>query len=255
MYSEVQLAKAVPTFKKIRHYDLRSPADANTVSTALSDLMVRVAVFSGLKSEISIADKKDIAEMITTVFSGLSFEELDYAFKMHRYGQLGEKVQHYELFNAEYVSEILVRYQKWLRSTRITLGLPMGVQKKQEGPTEEEKQNLINNGILKCYETYLISGMIESGYTWVYHHFYDLGHLPNHSKKYRDKIKRKAQKQHYKKLKSNTDPLRSISGQIKQMRYGQNPIRVLCAAIILKTFFSKITAQNIDIRELMNTKK
>ena len=52
----------------------------------------------------------DCFEMILMRYKELSVDELHYAFKLHRFGEL-DKVEHYQLLNADFVQKVLSNYK------------------------------------------------------------------------------------------------------------------------------------------------
>ena len=56
---------------------------------------------------------QDITNLIFGVYSDLTIEEIYKAFELERFGLYEEKTKHFQLFNSEYVSEILKKYKKW----------------------------------------------------------------------------------------------------------------------------------------------
>ena len=214
----------------------------------LGMIFVKVANLAGLKDPISDINKQDIRDMVISRYQNLSLEEIDYAFKMERYGALGEKTQHFQLFNADYVSTVLNKYKAWLKEMRVANNLKLSAAKKDEsGPSETEKQFLIVNGIIDCFENFQATKEIEVGRLWIYDHFYEKGHLPHHGKRFREKIRRKAVKSIYKL--SNVDKAdRELQRVIKKIQQGENDVRSKSKEIVLRTFFSKVDALNLDIK-------
>jgi len=183
--SKFELAKSAYDFNKIRTI----PKDDLSYSFAF--LFVRIANLLGLKEPISDINKQDIKEMILSRFGGLSLEEVDYAFKLERYGEYDERTHHYQLFNAEYVSTILNKYKKWLKSIRTEKNITNMVEP-VTNYTEEEKERLIDSGVKNCFEQYKKTGDIITGYLWVYDYFFEGGYLPEHNPEFRKATKEKA---------------------------------------------------------------
>ncbi len=164
------------SFPKIR------TVNGHELSKALSHWITETSLLLGIKDAISDINKKDVIEMIVTEFKSLSVDELYYAFKLERYGSLepltkGESpiTKHFQLFNAEYVSQVLRKYKNWKRKKLIE----HNVQVKSEvvTATEKEKQYWINKGVSSCLDFFEINGFIEDGKTYVYEILYDDGHL------------------------------------------------------------------------------
>jgi len=76
----------------------------------LGIIFAKVSILSGFKGEIPDMNKKDITELLMTRFRGISLNELDFAFKIDRYGYHGNPTPHFQIFNAEYVARVLNNY-------------------------------------------------------------------------------------------------------------------------------------------------
>ena len=103
--SKTEIVKS--TFLRIDEYQIESFKQNAIIA------MQTISTLAGIKGEISLADKTDILKLILKRFKALSFEEVYIAFEMERYNEYDEKTEHFNLFNADYVSKILNKYQKW----------------------------------------------------------------------------------------------------------------------------------------------
>lgn len=109
--------------KEIREY--REPRlqlrnlDPKVRSAGLGIIFMKIANFSGLKGEIPDINKEDITELLMTRFPTLSLNEIQYAFKIDRYGYHGDPTQHFQLFNAEYVVRVLNKYLEYSHKVKI----------------------------------------------------------------------------------------------------------------------------------------
>ena len=83
--------------------------------------IVLLNTLSGIKEPMDDVTKQDIKEMILMRFKALSFDEISYAFKKERYGDLGDRTEHYQLFDAKYVSEVLDKFVKWKRTKIVSI--------------------------------------------------------------------------------------------------------------------------------------
>ena len=99
----------------------------------LPKVLMKFSVFTGFKGVIDQANKQDITKMILSQYKSLAVVEIDKAFQMERYGSFATKTDHYQLFNAIYISDILNKYLKWKKERRNVLNLK---------PLEEPKKEL-----------------------------------------------------------------------------------------------------------------
>jgi hypothetical protein len=239
---EIAFARKTISFDKIRNIPRQE------VGEGLGMIFTKVSNLSGLKDPISDINKQDIKEMILSRFAGLSLEEIDFAFKLERYGAYGDKTPHYQLFNSEFVSTILNKYKKWLNETRVNNNLPIAEAEKPKEITEEEKQLIVYAGVIGCFRKYEETKHIESGKGWVYDFFFEKGRLPKHTNEFKTIVKAKAKTELENEIKSG-----GINLQVKEALKSIQPstIAVKCKEIILREYFDKLIKENIDIKDEM----
>jgi len=112
--SEVSFVK--DTLNQLRIAEIKDSVQIlNQMASWISD----TAFIAKIKDAVPLHQKKDIKEMILLRFKNLSFNELHYAFKMERFGILGDKTEHYQSFDAEYVGKVLDKYVAWKREVKV----------------------------------------------------------------------------------------------------------------------------------------
>jgi len=217
----------------------------------LSMIFTKVCNLIGLKDPISNNNKIDIVEMIISRFKGLSLEEIDYAFRIDRYGDHGEPTPHYQLFNAEYVSTVLGKYKNWLRKIRENNNLPISKPTEEIAITEDKKAMRNLNGIIECFEKYSTTSCIPAGNIYVYGLLHERELFPKHTKRFRELIKRKANRKRYKSRENSNTDRKSLKSILLQIQNKQNNQTVLCKEIILETYFRKLIAQGKTISDVL----
>lgn len=246
--SEIAFAQKALEFVKIKDLVVTNP---KLVQEGLVFIFVRVANLIGIKEAIPDINKEDIALQIFSRFSGLSLEEINFAFKCDRFGTFGEPTQHFQLFNSEYVGKVLNRYKNWLQTTRYELKLPTTLQAPKPELNEDEKMLIIVSGVIDCFEEFQINRIIQPGKIYVYDFLFSRGVLPVHTKEFKAEIKRKAAKMTFKTVAANREERKKLSNILKAIQTGQNSQTVKCKEIILRTFFYSLIAQNKHIREIL----
>jgi len=249
--NEIGFAKTTPELSKIKEMDLSNQDEKKYLQQGLSMIFTKSCNLIGLKDPISNINKLDIVEMILSRFKGLSLEEIDYAFRIDRYGNHGEPTPHYQLFNSEYVATVLGKYKNWLRKTRENNNLPISKPTEEKALTEDEKAMLIVNGIIECFEEYSTTGCIPVGKAYVYDILYKRGLFPVHTKRFREHIKRKAIRKRYKSRENPNTDRKSLKSILLQIQSKQSNQTVLCKEIILGTFFKKLIAQGKTISDVL----
>lgn len=158
----------MPTYDKIRFLVKED------VGPALGFIFQNITLLFGIKEPIADINKKDISKMIKAHYSNLSLEEIVYAFELERYGKLEPKTEHFQMVNAEYVAKILNKYKDWLQKVRRENNIALS-QQKIELPsiTEKEKQNILIQGCIRCYNEYKESGLVKEGNSHIYDFMFD----------------------------------------------------------------------------------
>lgn len=153
-------------------------------------IMAEATIHIGIKEPLTQIQKDDISKMILMRFKGLSLDEIAYAFRLERYNAYDQKTNHFQLFNAEYVSAVLDKYVVWKRQMKKT----HQIEKKPEEVqvSEEEKQRLINSGVLACLKYYEENEMMDDR-LYVYDVLFERGYLPVHDTEFRNEMTKAAQ--------------------------------------------------------------
>lgn len=216
--------------------------DKTTVSQGLSMLFTRIANLSGIKDPISQFNKTDIAEMILMRFKGLSLEEIDYAFKLERYGVYSSKTKHYQLFDADYVSTVLEKYKQWLKQTRVENNIPIAItttQNQQKELTPKEKETVLKLGLERVYHEYKTFKTIPVGVNYLYNYLFDKKEI-NPTADYRKKTRQQAisnlNPTHKNEILKALDALNGKSNRKPKEEAIQNE----CKRIALKDYFDNL---------------
>ena len=126
-------------------------ADKTEVLTALSRCMAENILHLNIK-DINPALITDINEMILMRFKELSLDEVYYAFKLYRYGVIGEDLQSYGQFNSMFVQKLLTAYKNYkvqeIRKNNIKN------EKEEQTLSEEEKELRVLLGLKRAYDEY-----------------------------------------------------------------------------------------------------
>lgn len=153
--NELSFAKETIHFEKIK------TMESQDVSVGLSIIFTKASNLLGIKDPISDINKQDIKEMILSHFSNMSLEEIDYAFKLERYGVYGEKTEHFQLLNSDYVSNVINKYKIWLKKIRTENNL--SISKKEPNLIKDmEETNKIH--LFKFFKGYFLTGFINDCY-------------------------------------------------------------------------------------------
>ena len=114
-----------------------------------------------IKNPIDNFIKQDIIEMLGGYWSNLSFEELVKAFEMERFGVFENKTEHFQLFDCNYIAQILKKYQKWSREKKIELNISNEIAVQENKISEEDQFEIMSRAINEKYNYFLQNGSIE----------------------------------------------------------------------------------------------
>lgn len=114
------ISSNVEFLKKAQYYDtIFKRRNEEGFFQLLGITLSKIAALGGINTGMDSLIKSDIANMLFTSFNELSIDEIYFAFQKERYGEYEERTKHFNLFNTEYVSEVLKKYIVWKRSKRI----------------------------------------------------------------------------------------------------------------------------------------
>lgn len=133
-------------------------------SSSLGIILLKICALAGIKTVIDDFTKRDIINMIFTRFKHLSTADIWKAFELERYGVYESKTEHFQLFDTNYISEVLKKYIEWVRKEKTMLNYipPTNQNIKLSEMTDSSKKEIMTKAILKSFEHFLISGTLPS---------------------------------------------------------------------------------------------
>ena len=137
--------------------------------------MTTIANLSGFKGEIITINKIDIKNAILRGYSGLSFEDITIAFQNERYCIYEAKTKLFNSFNAEYVSEILAKYVKWKRKTKIDLNITFS--NPVTALPEKSPTAIMQEGVKRLFEEYKKTNTIDEFQAHIYDYLLQNGEI------------------------------------------------------------------------------
>lgn len=177
--SEKQTLTGISFLKDVSvQIKIRDIKDISKFNIQVGSIMLTIINHLGIKEAVSKVEKDDVKEMILMQFKHLSLDEVSYAFKLERYGVYGDKTDHFQLFNAEYVSTVLNKYLNWKVETRKqnNLNTPQLPQKTEL--SQEEKDQQVIDGLEAVFNEYKETNRVTDGRLYLYEFFYKRNLLP-----------------------------------------------------------------------------
>lgn len=206
----------------------------------------------GIKEQIHEVIEDDLIECILSHFKSLSIDELYYAFKLERYGVYDLKTDHYQSFNAIYVSTVLKKYIEYKKNTRIKHNLPIAKTQDMPQLTQQEKDALTYTGVVNCFDNYVQDKHIINGYVWVYDHLNELKILQP-EKESKLAAMKKAKKNLQNQAKENPNPAvtKKIMAELEQKN--SPAIIVEAKRLLLEQYFDKLIIAKKTIKNVLDS--
>jgi len=222
-------------------------------SETLGSILVKVLNHLGIKQALHQVEKNDIKELILLRFKHLTLDEIDYAFKLERFGVFETKTEHFQLFNSEYVSTVLKKYETWKAVTRKQNNInTLKIENSNEMTAEEIEFSMIE-GCDRIFREYKLNHRIEGVYVHIYDHLFKKGLLPR-DKFYKDMIFAKAQVIAISEVKANArennEPKKTMERSIKEIEDKVNLTPIAIAKkLALEDYFQKLIKNNENLND------
>ena len=226
----------------------------------LWQIMGQISAFAGIKDVITNLDKVDIIRMIYNTYSDLTATEIIKAFELERYSQYEVKTEHFQLFNAEYVSTILKKYKQWRTNVKILHNLTAG-EVKTESVDQEAIDKILIEGIINRYDNYIVTKEMISPFSHLFDYLYEKNIIKKPTtpslESYYSKVNKRAEEQIREELVSK----KSISREEKRdfarqfndvINKKSNDVLVRAKLIVLQDFFNDIYLNGKNLEKILN---
>lgn len=230
-------------------------------------VLVKSHTLAGFKGEIDNLTKQDVSNLILNRFDNLSVVEIYKAFENERFGLYESKSNGYNYFGADYVSEILQKYEAWKLELKqkhnITRESVIPVQNQLPAISESQKTDIMNQAIERLFEEYKSNQSFLPPFSHVFQELVERGVIPYPNEKSSPKLKewysekrRLAQKLVEKEIKDeisnpertqNRAFLQQILSQVKQSEHEK--IELKLQQIVLEGVFQKRINENKSIED------
>ena len=248
LYDDLKQQLSVMKFiHDVKNQTKISTLDVDTFEGQITVVMVRVANHLGIKESIPEITRNDILDLILEKYKSLSVDEIDYAFKMERHGNLGDRIQHFQLFNAEYIDNVLAKYIPWRNDKRKNhvvsevKALPFVTTSKMEKDTQD--------ALVDCFLIYKESNTIPSQRFYLYKWLFEKGLMPKDKPTIDATIKIAEENIKNKKVLSK-DEHRKKKNLYNSVGLPKAILQSECRKISLERFFDNITTEEQLIKKL-----
>ena len=159
-------------------YEIQSIRDRKNeegFDSLLAICLVKINTLGGFKGEIDDFAKQDIRKMILSQFSELSIEEVYKAFELERYGAHEVKTEHFQLFDANYISTVLKKYKNWKIDQKKILNI--SAPKLENEISDIQKENIVIFGINRKYSEFIELGVIDEPFVYIFDELVERGFI------------------------------------------------------------------------------
>lgn len=193
--SEIEDKCNVPVIAFLKaNYDsikIRNRKTEPEIKFLIGAALLKSAVHLGLK-DIDNLHKPDILNAIFLHYNDLTLEEIYKAFELERYGMYEVKTDHFQLFNAEYVTTILKKYRVFKSRLKSDHNIMPDNQDSQE-LSPEEKEQMVKDAVNRVFNEFIETGTIDGPTEYIFDFLVEKGNIKTNSnpavvKYYQDKL-------------------------------------------------------------------
>lgn len=253
--STCQLAPIAFLKKNFEAVKIRDRKSEPNFKFMLAVMWSKICVLSGLKTEIDPFMAEDVNRMIFSLYSDLTLEEIYKAFELERHGAYEEKTEHYQLFNAEWVSSILKKYRSWKTTARIQYNISNSPIAEETKLSPEQEDEALQKATIRLYNEFCETDEVSIPCFHVFDFLYGRKLFPanvDYQKKYAI-----AKFQIEKELKGekslNRQERNKIEETLKEIQEKKNPKVLLRAKqLVLKDYFTDLKEMSMSMEEILN---
>lgn len=193
--SEIEDKCNIPVIAFLKaNYDsikIRNRKTEPEIKFLIGAALLKSAVHLGLK-DIDNLHKPDILNAIFLHYNDLTLEEIYKAFELERYGMYEVKTDHFQLFNAEYVTTILKKYRVFKSRLKSDHNIMPDNQDSQE-LSPEEKEQMVKDAVNRVFNEFIETGTIDGPTEYIFDFLVEKGNIKTNSnpavvKYYQDKL-------------------------------------------------------------------
>lgn len=251
----VSFIKESYNFVKIR--DRQTDPD---IKMLIGITMAKISVLGGFKNEIDQINKQDILKLILSSCSDLTLEDICKAFELERYGELGAKTEHFQLFNAEYVASVLNKYRTWKTNIKFQHNITKELGPANNEISEEEKKNIVTQGIIRVFNSYKENKELETPNAYIFDELFERKIIRDaeteaeklyYAKKY-NQAADEVEKELDGHQSTSTMDLKNIRIELEKVQMNKSEkVIIRCKGLILKDYFDKLIRKEKLIEEIL----
>lgn len=253
--STCQLAPIAFLKKNFEAVKIRDRKSEPNFKFMLAVMWSKICVLSGLKTEIDPFMAEDVNRMIFSLYSDLTLEEIYKAFELERHGAYEEKTEHYQLFNAEWVSSILKKYRSWKTTARIQYNISNSPIAEETKLSPEQEDEALQKATIRLYNEFCETDEVSIPCFHVFDFLYEGKFFPanvDYQKKY-EIAKFQIEKELKGEKSLNRQERNKIEETLKEIQEKKNPKVLLRAKqLVLKDYFTDLKEMSMSMEEILN---
>jgi hypothetical protein len=223
--------------------------------TLIGVMFVELSILAGVK-DITDENKRDIMKMVLTTCSDLTIEEIYKAFELERYGEYGQKTEHFQLFNADYIAKIIAKYREWKLQikTQHNISLASLKEKNEEKVSEEEQKLIMDNAIKRFYNEFLQNKEVPILCSYIFDEMYYRKMFVGMDLPIYKRIAEREVKSEITSKKSTSKfEFNEIKEVLKNIESNDKNEKVLAHAkrLVIHDYFTRIKNENNEINDLL----
>ena len=133
----------------------------------------------GVNGGDKIEHHKVLHQLINEAYLKYSYQEIKLAFEYYlqgKYYENGKSIMITQQLNGVVFSKVMNHFEKLKKSNELDAYRRKLKEQQMEQTelTQEKKDEIVRDGLINCYNTWLKTKKIETGYLWVYDHLDEL---------------------------------------------------------------------------------
>ena len=235
--------------------NIRARATEPDIKLIIGVMMIKISAMAGIKTEIDISTAEDITRMILSFNNDLTVEEVYKAFELERYGiyakmcastkeSIIDKTNHFQLFNADYVSTILSKYRSWKNLIRNEHNISKNTVQEVKSPDAEEVKKIMDAATIRIFDEYSQTKEVPTPCIHVFLELYQRKILPYSKEEYSfyySSAQRDLKVVYNTKVPKNTSERNKIKETLENiLKTDSEIVQALAAKHVLTDFFQKL---------------
>lgn len=219
--------------------------------------IIQTCFLMQIKNPVETYVKQDIVNMLSGFWGNLSFEEIIKAFELERHGVYKERTEHFQLFDCNYISQILKKYQNWKREGKTEHNISSSQNQQASSISLEEQKKIMDSAIMRMYNEFLESGEVSIPCSYIFDELYyrEVLKASEYKFEFYRKIAERDVKNQVKSIAAvDKTEYNSVKETIQDIEKNHKHEKVLAYAkrLVLYDFFKKIKDENLDINLIIS---